>query len=63
MAAYVMGLSFSWCVPPIGTIVGAAVGFAVGTGISLFLDNATIYGKSINGWVHTACDWLGSWVS
>lgn len=63
MAAYVMGLAFSWCVPPIGTIVGAAVGFAVGTGISLFLDNAIINVKSINGWVHTACDWLGSWVS
>ena len=62
-AAWVMGLGFSWCIPPVGTIVGAALGFIVGTGTSLLLDNATICGKSINGWVHTACDWLGSWVS
>ncbi len=62
-SAKVMGLAFSWCVPPVGTIVGAAVGFAAGIGISLLLDNATINGKSINGWAHTVCDWLGSWFS
>ena len=62
-SAYVMGLGFSWCVPPVGTIVGAAAGFAAGTLTSLFLDNATICGKSINDWAHTACDWLGSWFS
>ncbi len=62
-SAWVLGLGFSWCVPPIGTIVGAVAGFAAGAITSLILDNATICGKSINGWVHTACDWFGSWVS
>lgn len=53
--------------PPIGTVVGAALGFLVSAGLDYATNDVLFGGKSINAWVHTGadsiCDWVGSWFS